>query len=90
MTAFPWNGDATRQTLNRVGLTIGLFGVVMLSYWVPPTSDSVEWASLGLEDDNVLLNSLTVKQHNRRLPESRNTHVRHPRLAHGMIILVVM
>jgi hypothetical protein len=61
-------------TLNRIGLSLGMVGVVMLFIWGPPQPSLEGGVGLGLEEGTRLPDGRTVTQYNRDVASRRRTH----------------
>ena len=77
----------TAQTLNTLGLVLGLVGVALIFVWGPPQPQLEEGVGLGLEDGTPLGNGLTVAQHNAIVRRRRFRHAVLSRVGLALIFL---
>jgi hypothetical protein len=60
--------------LNRIGLFLGMVGVVILFIWGPPQPSLEGGMSYGLEEGTLLPDGRTVAQYNKDVARLRQTH----------------
>jgi hypothetical protein len=60
--------------LNRIGLILGMIGVVILFIWGPPQPSLEGGVGLGLEEGTRLPDGRTVAQYNRDVARLRQRH----------------
>lgn len=77
----------TAQSLNTIGLLLGLVGVVLIFFWGPPQPQLDEGVGLGLEDGTPLGDGLTVAQHNANVRRRRLRHQILSRVGLGLVFL---
>lgn len=80
----------TAQTLNTIGLALGMLGVALIFVWGPPQPQLEEGVGIGLEDGTPLGNGLTVAQHDVLV---RSRHFRHTvlsRVGLGLIFVGIL
>ena len=75
------------QTLNTVGLVLGMLGVALIFVWGPPQPQLEEGVGMGLEDGTPLGNGLTVAQHNAAVRRRRLRHTILSRVGLGLVFL---
>jgi hypothetical protein len=70
------NMQSLTLTWTVAGLVVEIVGVLIIFKWGPPQPGFSEGVSLGLEDDNVLDNGRTVRQHTEDARRTRRTYRR--------------
>ena len=75
------------QTLNTIGLVLGMVGVALIFVWGPPQPQLEEGVGIGLEDGTPLGNGLTVAQRNVAVRRRRLRHTILSRVGLGLVFL---
>lgn len=75
------------QTLNTIGLALGMLGVALVFVWGPPQPQLEEGVGMGLEDGTPLSNGLTVAQQNEVVRRRRFRHTVLSRVGLGLIFV---
>lgn len=80
-----WFFALTAQWLNRIGLVLGMAGVVIIFIWGPPQPDFDEGVGIGLEDGNVLRDGRTVADFRNDQRRLRRRHEIVSRVGLGLV-----
>ena len=75
----------TSTVLNRVGLVLGIAGVLIIFRWGPPQPQLEEGVGIGMEDGTRLEDGRTVAEHNADVHSLRATHERMSQL--GLVLV---
>lgn len=77
----------TADFLNRVGLVLGIVGVVVLFFYGPPQPSLEEGAGIGQEDGTPQPDGRTLAEHNLEVRARRRRHVIGSRIGLGLVLL---
>jgi len=73
--------------LNRIGLLLGLVGVILIFVWGPPQPNLEKGVGLGLQEGTRLPDGRTVAEHDRDVARRRRRHTVLSRVGLGLIAL---
>lgn len=75
------------HVLNTIGLSFNILGVIILFKFCFPQPNFEEGVGIGLEDNTIMKNGKTVKEHNKRIIKNKKNYTIFAIISLSMIII---